>query len=200
MADTVGGALLIVLDTLTPPERVAFVLHTCSASTSTRSHGSSTGHRPRLGSWRAEHGGGCEGQDLAIAGPRRQRLVIDVFLRAARGGDLRGLVAVLAPDVVFRSDPSAVALAKGPARVEDADAVASAFSGRARQARAAMINGSVGVVVAPGGQLVVILRSSSMTTGSWPSMPSPTGIVSTGPSSSSWKRVKARFLVRAWAS
>lgn len=159
LADMVGGALLIVLDILTPPERVAFVLHdmfgvnfdeiarivdrtpTAARQLASRARrrvrGARPGYQPDL---------------------ERQRLVIDAFLRAARGGDLSGLLAVLAPDVVFRSDAAAAVLARGPARVEGADAVAAAFSGRARQARAAMVNGSVGVVVSPGGRLIVILE------------------------------------------
>src|SRR6266700_7156668 len=86
----------------------------------------------------------------------RQREVVGAFLAAARGGDFEALVSVLDPDVVFRPDPAA--LRGGPsAEVRGAQAVAKLFSGRARAARAALVNGAVGVVVAPRGRLFLVL-------------------------------------------
>lgn len=86
-----------------------------------------------------------------------QRRVVDAFLSAARHGDLEGLIAVLAPDVVFSADETAAAMGDGPARVDGAPSVAAAFSGRAQAARCAMVDGEVAVVVDPGGRLIVIL-------------------------------------------
>src|SRR5256714_628840 len=86
----------------------------------------------------------------------RQREVVGAFLAAARGGDFEALVSVLDPEVVFRPDPAA--LRGGPsAEVRGAQAVAKLFSGRAQAARAALVNGAVGVVVAPRGRLFLVL-------------------------------------------
>lgn len=159
LADAVGGALLVVLERLTPPERVAFVLHdlfgvgfdeiarTVDRTPAAARQLASRARRRVRGSTPLDQ------PDL-----ERQRRVVDAFLRAARDGVLDELVAVLAPDVVFRADAAAAALADGPARVVGATAVAATFAGRARAARAALIDGSIGVVVAPGGRLVVILE------------------------------------------
>jgi RNA polymerase sigma-70 factor (ECF subfamily) len=86
----------------------------------------------------------------------RQREVVDAFL-AARGGDFDALVAVLDPDVVLRADLSA-AHAVGSREVRGGPAVArTAAKGRARAARPALVNGTVGVVVAPRGRLLMVL-------------------------------------------
>lgn len=87
----------------------------------------------------------------------RQRAVVEAFLAAARGGDFQGLLAVLDPDVVFRSDAVALPVG-GPREVRGAEAVAPlAMRGRARAARPVLVNGGVGVVVAPRGLLMMIL-------------------------------------------
>jgi len=87
----------------------------------------------------------------------RQREVVDAFLAAARGGDFDALVAVLDPDVVLRADLSA-AHAVGSREVRGGPAVArTAAKGRARAARPALVNGTVGVVVAPRGRLLMVL-------------------------------------------
>ena len=87
----------------------------------------------------------------------RQRDVIDAFLAAARGGDFEALLAVLDPDVVLRTDRAA--LPPGAAtEVRGAAAVANrAAKGGARAARPALVNGAVGVVVAPRGRLLMVL-------------------------------------------
>jgi hypothetical protein len=96
------------------------------------------------------------GTDLA-----RQREVLDAFLAAARGGDFEALLAVLDPDVVFRVDRTAVpggaeALEFRGARVVAKNALA--FAERSRFARAVLVNGSVGLVMAPGGHLLGVGR------------------------------------------
>jgi RNA polymerase sigma-70 factor (ECF subfamily) len=83
--------------------------------------------------------------------------VVDAFLAAARGGDFQGLLAVLDPDVVLRYDAVTV-LVSGQREVRGAEAVApQAMRGRARAAQPLLVNGSVGVVVAPHGRLMMIL-------------------------------------------
>ena len=175
-ADSVGLALLVVLETLAPAERLAFVLHDMFAvpfdeiapivgrspaaarqlasRARRRVHGA--GERERQGG-RAEAKGG-EGAAIARDADRdRQRAVVDAFLAAARGGDFQGLLAVLDPDVVLRSDGMG-ALAGRPREIRGAAAVVpGAMRGRARAAQAALVNGAVGVVVAPRGRLMMVL-------------------------------------------
>jgi RNA polymerase sigma-70 factor (ECF subfamily) len=83
--------------------------------------------------------------------------VVDAFLAASRHGDFQGLLAVLDPDVVMRADAAAMQL-EGTAERRGAQAVAQAFKGRARSAQSALVNGAVGVVVAPRGELLLVLN------------------------------------------
>jgi RNA polymerase sigma-70 factor (ECF subfamily) len=85
----------------------------------------------------------------------RQREVVEAFLAASRDGDFAALLAVLDPDVVLRADSGAV-LAGAPEEIRGAPAVADTFSGRARFARPALVNGAVGAVWAPGGRPRVV--------------------------------------------
>jgi RNA polymerase sigma-70 factor (ECF subfamily) len=87
----------------------------------------------------------------------RQQKVVDAFLAASRHGDFQGLLAVLDPDVVMRADAAAMQL-EGTAERRGAQAVAQAFKGRARSAQSALVNGAVGVVVAPRGELLLVLN------------------------------------------
>jgi RNA polymerase sigma-70 factor (ECF subfamily) len=80
-----------------------------------------------------------------------QRKVVDAFLAASRGGDFDALLALLDPDVVLRTDAAAVQMGS-PAEVLGAAEVATTFSGRARAAQSALVNGSPGAVWAPGGK------------------------------------------------
>jgi RNA polymerase sigma-70 factor (ECF subfamily) len=157
LADSVGLALLVVLERLAPAERLAFVLHDVFAvpfdeiapivgrtPTATRQLAS----RARR---RVQGAATVPAADLA-----RQREIVDAFLAAARGGDFDALLAVLDPDVVFRADGGAASW--GAAReVRGAPAVAGLYSGRARLARPALVNGAVGIIVAPHGRLLVVL-------------------------------------------
>jgi hypothetical protein len=81
----------------------------------------------------------------------RRRKVVEAFLAASRGGDFDALLALLDPDVVLRADPAAVR-AGASREVRGAAAVAGTFSGPARFARPALVNGDVGAVWAPGGR------------------------------------------------
>jgi hypothetical protein len=85
----------------------------------------------------------------------RQREVVDAFLAASRGGDFDALLAVLAPEVVLRADRAAVH-AGASREVRGAAAVADTFSGRARFAQPALVNGAAGAVWAPGGRPHVV--------------------------------------------
>jgi RNA polymerase sigma-70 factor (ECF subfamily) len=155
LADSVGLALLVVLDTLAPPERLAFVLHDMFAVPFDEI-GPIVGRSPetarQLASRARRRVQGATAPDADVG---RQRQVVDAFLAAARGGDLEALLALLDPDVVLRSDAAAVD-AGAPGELRGAAAVAETFAGRARVARPALIDGFVGLVWAPGGQPRVV--------------------------------------------
>jgi Sigma-70, region 4 len=176
LADSVGLALLVVLEMLEPGARLAFVLHDMFAvpfdeiapimgRTPAAARQLASRARRRVHGVGAQVGaGGREGEDRregvvkARGGDlNQQRAVVDAFLAAARGGDFHGLLAVLDPDVVLRSDGIG-ALANRPPEVRGAEAVApEAMRGRARAAQSALVNGAVGVVVAPRGRLMIVL-------------------------------------------
>jgi RNA polymerase sigma-70 factor (ECF subfamily) len=176
LADSVGLAMLVVLEKLEPAERLAFVLHDMFAvpfdeiapivgrtPAATRQLASRARRRvhgagAEVGSGERVEGDGRESVVKARGGDLdRQRAVVDAFLAAARAGDFRGLLAVLDPDVVLRYDAVA-ALVGGQREVRGAEAVApQAMRGRARAARPVLVNGAVGVVVAPRGRLMMVL-------------------------------------------
>ncbi|BCJ36699.1 DNA-directed RNA polymerase sigma-70 factor [Actinocatenispora thailandica] len=156
LADSVSRALLVVLDTLTPAERVAFVLHDMFAVPFDQIApivSRSPVAAKKLASRARQKVQGTPAvpaDELA-----RQRRVVAAFLAAARAGDLAGILAVLAPDVVRRADPAA--LAPGAAAVvRGAQQVARgtvALAGRSRQAELVLLDGRIGAIVAPGGRL-----------------------------------------------
>src|SRR5215211_2741747 len=155
LADSVGLALL---DTLSPAERLAFVLHDMFAvpfeEIAPIVWRSPSAARRLASRARRRVRGAVTSPDVDLT---RQREVVDAFLAAARGGDLEELVAVLDPDVVLRADYGAV-LAGASREVRGVPAVARrAARGRARAARAALVNGAVGVAVAPRGRLLMVL-------------------------------------------
>jgi RNA polymerase sigma-70 factor (ECF subfamily) len=155
LADTVGSALLVVLDTLSPAERLAFVLHDMFALPFDEVGaivGRSSNAAKQLAS-RARHKVQGSGP-VADADPTRQRQVVDAFLAASRNGDFDALVALLDPDVVLEADSAAVRMGS-PEEVRGATAVAGTFSGRALAAQPALIDGAVGVVWAVSGRLKV---------------------------------------------
>ncbi|WEX74553.1 sigma-70 family RNA polymerase sigma factor [Sinorhizobium numidicum] len=156
-ADAVGLALLVVLNRLTPSERIAFVLHDMfdlsfeeiapiveRTPAAARQLASRARRRVR------------GAPALPVADLNRQRKVVDAFLAASRGGDFDALLAVLAPDVVFHAD--AVAARMGArAEIRGAAAVAETFKGRAQGALPALVDGTIGLLVAPQGRLRVVL-------------------------------------------
>jgi RNA polymerase sigma factor (sigma-70 family) len=154
LADSVGLALLVVLDRLSPAERLAFVLHDMfsvpfeeiapivgRSEEATRQLASRARRRVR---------GGAAAPDPDLV---RQREVVDAFLAALRGGDLEGLLAVLDPDLVVRTDlapPGAQAEVRGAAVWAKG---AIAYGHMARLVRPALVNGAVGLVIAQRGRL-----------------------------------------------
>jgi RNA polymerase sigma-70 factor (ECF subfamily) len=156
LADSVGLALLVVLETLTPAERVAFVLHDMFA-VPFEEIATIVGRSPdaaKMLASRARHRvrGTSSVPDADVT---RQRQVVDAFLAASRGGDFAALLALLDPDVVQRADDAAVRMGVS-ALVRGAPAVADTFSGRARAARLALVNGTPAAVWAPGGRPRVV--------------------------------------------
>ena len=157
LADSVGLALLVVLERLTPAERLAFVLHDMFdlpfeeiAPLVGRSPAAARQLASRAR--RRVRGAGTAGD----AELRRRRQVVEAFLAASRQGDFSALLALLDPDVVVRIED--VALLRGGRReIRGADAVverARDFSRAARFCRLALLNGSPGLVMAPHGRLM----------------------------------------------
>jgi RNA polymerase sigma factor (sigma-70 family) len=160
LADSVGLALLVVLERLAPAERLAFVLHDMFAvpfdEIAPIVGRSPTAARQLASRARRRVQGSAPEPDVDLA---RQREVVDAFLAAARGGDFDALLAVLDPDVVLRADRGA--LRPGESReVRGARAVAEQAFGFARLARfaqPALVNGAAGVVVAPQGRPFAVI-------------------------------------------
>jgi RNA polymerase sigma-70 factor (ECF subfamily) len=154
-ADSVGLALLVVLDTLTPAERLAFVLHDMFAvpfDEIAAIVGRSPDAAKQLASRARRRVQGVKAQPEADL--MRRREVVAAFLAASRNGEFDTLVALLDPDAVLRADRAAADA--GATEARGALAVAGAFSGRARAARLALIDGAAGAVWAPGGQPRVV--------------------------------------------
>jgi RNA polymerase sigma factor (sigma-70 family) len=151
LADSVGMALVVVLETLTPAERLAFVLHDLFdvpfdeiAPIVDRSPAAARQLASRAR--RRVQGSPPEGD----TDPARRREVVAAFLAASQSGDFAGLLALLDPDVVLRADAAAVATG-AEATVRGAEAVAATFSGRARAARLALVDGVAQLVWSQGG-------------------------------------------------
>ena len=159
LADAIGPALLLVLDTLTPAERLAFVLHDMFAvpfpEIAEIIGGTPAAARQLASRGRRRVRGG--GTDQGGGDPARRRAVVEAFLRASRDGDFAALVAMLHPDVKLRADAAGVRMGS-PAVVAGADAVAATFDGRARHARLAVIDGEPGLAWFAGGELRVVFR------------------------------------------
>lgn len=158
LADSVGVALMVVLDTLSPAERVAFVLHDVfdlpfdeiapivdRTPDAARQLASRARRRVRGGERTSK-------SDL-----QRQRVVVDAFLAALRAGDFEGLLAVLDPDVVVRMDAAPGAPREFRGAANWARGATAAFSRFARFVQPALVNGTAGLVFAPGGKLSRVL-------------------------------------------
>ncbi|MHC5258921.1 sigma-70 family RNA polymerase sigma factor [Streptomyces sp. UC4497] len=156
-SDSLGLALMVVLDRLAPAERLAFVLHDLftvpfdeiapiveRTPAATRQLASRARRRVREADPRATE----------AADRERRREVVEAFLAATQGGDFEALLTVLDPEVVVRSDAAAIAMGSEP-EVIGARAVASLYAGRAKAARLALLDGTAGVVWTHAGTLKV---------------------------------------------
>jgi RNA polymerase sigma-70 factor (ECF subfamily) len=160
LADSVGLALFVVLETLDPAERLAFVLHDMFgvpfdeiAPVVERSPAAARQLASRA---RRRVRGATPDPDTDLEG---QREVVDAFLTAAREGDFEALVELLDPDIVVRVDRGALPT-RAPREIRGAQAVAELArrgAGGARFARVALVNGAAGLVVAPGGRPVAVV-------------------------------------------
>jgi RNA polymerase sigma factor (sigma-70 family) len=158
LADAVGMALMTVLQTLPPPERVALVLHDSFAvpfeeiATILEKSPAATRQLASRARRKVQETPTTPEPDLA-----RQRVVVDAFFGAARAGDLEGLVAVLDPDVVLHGDTGVAATSR---IVRGAEAVAGnaiMFSRPLATLRPALINGAAGVIIEEDGQVIGLL-------------------------------------------
>jgi RNA polymerase sigma-70 factor (ECF subfamily) len=159
LGDTVGSALMIVLDTLSPAERVAFVLHDVFGvpfPEVARILERSEPAAQQLASRARRRLAGSPEPDRDV---RRQRPVVDAFFAAARDGDFEALVTILDPDVELRVD-GGVRRSAASLVLRGAGAVAghtATYSLLHPHVRPALVNGAAGVVVAPGGRLLAVM-------------------------------------------
>lgn len=160
LADSVGLALLVVLDTLTPAERLAFVLHDMFAvpfaEIATMIERSPTAARQLASRARRRVQGAAPKPDSDLA---HQRRVVDAFFAAARDGDFDALVAVLDPDIVLRAD-GGTARAGRTVTIHGAQTVAAqaaTFTRFSPFVRPALVNGSAGVIVTAGGRTLSVM-------------------------------------------
>jgi RNA polymerase sigma-70 factor (ECF subfamily) len=162
LADSVGLALLVVLDTLPPAERLAFVLHDMFA-VPFEEIAPIVGRTPVAARQLASRARRRVQSDPAVpdASAATQREVVAAFLSASREGDFAGLLRLLDPHVVLRADPTVVDLGRSsrfgvPAEVRGADGVAQTFAGRAQVARLILVDGLAGAVWSIGGRPRVV--------------------------------------------
>jgi RNA polymerase sigma factor (sigma-70 family) len=172
LADSVGLALLVVLDTLNPAERLAFVLHDLFdvpfeeiapivGRTPTAARQLASRARRRVqGKGREQDQESQDQESAQDTDPTHQRTaanreIVEAFLAASRNGDFNALLAALDPEVTLRADAAIVAMGAAVGMTSEthgAEAVAQQFIGRAQAARLALIDGSVGAVWGQGGQ------------------------------------------------
>jgi len=154
LADSVGLALLVVLDKLNPAERMTFVLHDIFAvpfSEIAPIVGKSELATRKLASRARQKVRGTETHSRTDLD--RQHKLVNAFLAAAYAGDFNSLVAMLDPDVVLRDDRAGI-------RTETRGAIALAkkVSGRAKAAQVALVDGCIGAIAAPGGKLLYVIQ------------------------------------------
>src|SRR5579875_1350766 len=163
LADSVGTALLVVLDTLSPAERLAFVLHDLFgmpfeeiAQIVERSPAAAR----QLASRARRRVRGAERAGPAVSETGKQREIVEAFMAAARKGEFEALLTLLDPEVIVRVDRAALEMNAqgGPGRpilateLHGSEAVARVFSSGARGARLAIVDGQMGATWAPGGK------------------------------------------------
>jgi RNA polymerase sigma factor (sigma-70 family) len=158
LAETVGSALLVVLDSLSPTERVVFVLHDLFAVPFAEIVPIVNRSLDAVRQLASRARRRLQGVSAAgVSDVARQREVIDAFLAASREGDFDALLTLLDPDVIFRADDIAVRLG-APTATLGAEAVARATAGRTWGAQPGLIDGAVGLVWAPGGRTKAAFR------------------------------------------
>lgn len=166
LADSIGLALLVVLDTLAPAERLAFVLHDMFA-VPFEEIAPIVGRTPAAARQLASRARRRVQADPAVpdAPTETHRAVVAAFLAASRQGDFAGLIRLLDPQVVLRADAVAVDMAAGRAsagapplrgEMRGVDAVARVFAGGARAARLTLVDGLAGAVVSVGGRPMAV--------------------------------------------
>lgn len=162
LAESVGLAMLAVLQRLAPAERVAFVLHDVFG-VSFAEIGDIVGRSPAAARQLASRGRRrVQGtsRDGRAADVARQQAIVEAFFRASRAGDLQALLAVLDPDVALRGDEAALRMGARSgwltSEIHGARAVAEQFAGQAQAAQLALIDDVPGAVWAPGGTLRVV--------------------------------------------
>ena len=158
LADSVGAALLVVLETLTPPERLAFVLHDLFA-VPFEEVAPIVDRTPAAARQLASRARRRVQGRTAVVEPDQvvQREVVEAFLAAARGGDFEALLALLDPEVVVRTDQAGVSREiRGAVAVASGAVSVSAAAGTS--AYPALVDGKVGFLVAPGGRLLRAIR------------------------------------------
>ena len=159
VGDSVGLALVVVLETLAPAERVAFVLHDLFA-VPFEEIAPIVGRSPEAARQLASRARRrVQGASPSEADRPRKREVVEAFLAASRNGDFEALLAVLDPDVVARADATVVQMG-ATSEARGAAAVAQTFAGRARAARPALVDGEVGLVWAQQGEPKVVFGFS----------------------------------------
>lgn len=156
LADSLGPALLVVLGTLAPGERLAFVLHDLFA-VPFEEIGAILGRSPNAAKQLASRARRRVRGSALVPNTdmTRQRMVVDAFLAASRSGNFEALLALLDPEVALHADAIGVQMGS-PIEVLGAHAVAGTFSGRALAAQPALVDGTVGIVWAPGGTPKVV--------------------------------------------
>src|SRR5215218_9612853 len=158
LADAVGLALLVVLETLSPAERLAFVLHDTFgvpfAEIAPIVGRSPVAARQLASRARSRVRGAAPSPDADLG---RQREVVDAFLAAARNGDFDALLAVLDPEVVLRADPGAAGTSRVVRGARAVAGQALTFSQFAPFARLALVNGAAGLVTAPEGRPLSVM-------------------------------------------
>jgi RNA polymerase sigma-70 factor (ECF subfamily) len=165
LVESVGLAMLVVLDRLDPAERVAFVLHDMFA-VSFDEVASILERSPAAARQLASRARRrVQGADVPEGRPSRHGEIVDAFFAASRRGEFEALLSLLDPQVVLRADPVAVAMAASrraqgapmlAAEVHGARAVAETFLGKAGAARLALIGGRLGATWAPSGKPRVV--------------------------------------------
>jgi RNA polymerase sigma factor (sigma-70 family) len=163
LAESVGSALLVVLDMLAPTERVVFVLHDIFAMPFDEIGpivGRSSGAARQIASRARRRLQGAD--NVGDVNLTRGLEVADAFLAASRAGDFDALLRLLDPDVVVRQDATTSPQGRANLRPEGAVSVATWFSRGARGLRGAVIDGTAGIVWAPAGQLQGVLGMTIM--------------------------------------